>query len=165
MIVLHTNFGEIKIELTHKETPTTVNNFLTYAREKQYDDTIFHRVIDNFMIQGGGFSSDMVQRKSDDAITNEAETALSNTRGTIAMARTSDPHSATSQFFINVTDNPFLDFKHKTPDEWGYCVFGRVVAGMDVVDQIKQVPTHSKAGHHDVPVEDVRIERVVLLEE
>ena len=165
MIILHTNFGDIHIELDYDNTPNTAKNFAQYAERGFYDGTIFHRVIDNFMIQGGGFLPGMEEKISDDSIANEAEHAESNVRGTLAMARTSDPHSASSQFFINVQDNPFLDFKHNQGTEgWGYCVFGKVVDGMDVVDKIKTVSTTSRRGHQDVPASDVVIENVELVE-
>lgn len=165
MITLQTNFGEIVIELDHEHTPITAKNFLNYAKSGFYDGTIFHRVIDKFMIQGGGFTSGMSQKTTQNTIENEADKGQKNTRGTIAMARTSDPHSATAQFFINVVDNNFLNFTSKSPNGWGYCVFGKVVSGMDVVDKIKGVPTTSRMGHQDVPVDDVIIEKVTVNEE
>lgn len=163
MIKLHTNHGTITLELDTKATPKTAENFLAYAQEGFYDGTIFHRVINGFMIQGGGFDTDMRQKKTKAVISNEADKGQSNLRGTIAMARTSDPHSASSQFFINVVDNPFLNFKSATDNGWGYCVFGKVIEGMDVVDKIKAVPTTHRAGHQDVPVENVVIERVEVV--
>jgi peptidyl-prolyl cis-trans isomerase B (cyclophilin B) len=165
MITLHTNFGEIVIELDHTNTPITAENFLKYAKDGYYDGTIFHRVIDKFMVQGGGFLPGMTQKAAQQTIENEADKGQKNMRGTLAMARTSDPHSASSQFFINVVDNNFLNFTSKSPNGWGYCVFGKVVSGMDVVDKIKAVPTTSRAGHQDVPMEDVIIEKVVVNEE
>lgn len=165
MITLHTNFGEIVIELDHTNTPITAENFLKYVKDGYYDGTIFHRVIDKFMVQGGGFLPGMTQKAAQKSIENEADKSQKNVRGTLAMARTSDPHSASSQFFINVVDNNFLNFTSKSPNGWGYCVFGKVVSGMDVVDKIKAVPTTSRAGHQDVPVEDVIIEKVVVNEE
>lgn len=162
MITLHTNHGDIKIELDHQNTPVTAKNFETYAKEGFYNDTIFHRVIDGFMIQGGGFETAMQEKVTKAPIDNEADKGGSNLRGTIAMARTMDPHSASSQFFINVKDNLFLDHKGKTPDGWGYCVFGKVVEGMDVIDSIKGVQTTHRRGHDDVPVDDVVIENVTV---
>ena len=161
MIILHTNHGDIKIELDTENTPKTAANFLEYVKDGFYDGTVFHRVIKNFMIQGGGFEAGMKQKTTKAPIENEGEHSKSNKRGTLAMARTSNPHSATAQFFINVVDNNFLNFKSKTPDGYGYCVFGEVVEGMDVVDKIKAVSTHSNAGHQDVPVDDVIIMKVV----
>ena len=157
MIVLETNLGPIKIELDEAGTPNTAKNFKQYVEQGYYDGTIFHRVINDFMIQAGGFLPGMEAKEPDDRIENEANKASSNKRGTIAMARTSDPHSASAQFFINVADNKFLDFKSETLDGWGYCVFGEVVEGMDTVDKIKGVRTDSRHGHDDVPVEDVVI--------
>ncbi len=161
MVILETSYGPIKIELDHQNTPTTSENFLKYVRAGHYDGTIFHRVIDGFMIQGGGFLPGMDSKEPEESIPNEANKAQSNVRGTIAMARTSDPHSASAQFFINVVDNPFLDFKSESVQGWGYCAFGKVVEGMDVVDKIKAVNTTSRAGHQDVPVDDVIIEKAV----
>ena len=160
MITLHTNLGDITLVLDKENTPVTANNFESYAQSGHFDGTIFHRVIDGFMIQGGGFTSDMKQKSTQDPIKNEAAKGGTNKRGTIAMARTSDPHSATAQFFINVVDNDFLNFKSETANGFGYCVFGTVTEGMDVVDAIRKVKTTSKAGHQDVPVEAVVIERV-----
>jgi peptidyl-prolyl cis-trans isomerase B (cyclophilin B) len=165
MITLHTNHGNITIELDFEHTPKTAENFLMHAKNGFYDGTIFHRVIDGFMIQGGGFTSQMQQKASQPPIKNEANKSLANARGTIAMARTSDPHSASTQFFINVNDNNFLNFKSETPNGWGYCVFGKVTEGMEVVDKIKNVTTTSRAGHQDVPVEDVVIEKVIVRED
>ncbi|HSW69753.1 MAG TPA: peptidylprolyl isomerase [Gammaproteobacteria bacterium] len=162
MIILQTNYGDISIELDFENTPATAKNFLTLAKNGFYDNTIFHRIINGFMIQGGGFGPHMQQKKSSAAIENEADKGGTNKRYTIAMARTADPHSATSQFFINVADNAFLNFKSKTMEGWGYCVFGKVIAGMEVVDKIKIVSTTRKAGHQDVPVDDVIIEKVVV---
>lgn len=164
MIKLQTNHGTITIELDMENTPKTAENFLNYAKEGFYDGTIFHRVIDGFMIQGGGFTDDMHQKKTNPTIENEADKGQQNTRGTIAMARTSDPHSASSQFFINVADNAFLNFKSQSPSGWGYCVFGKVIDGMDVVDKIKAVSTTNRAGHQDVPAEAVVIEKVEVTE-
>ncbi len=157
MITLKTNLGDIVIDLDDEKAPATCENFRQYVRDGFFDGTIFHRVINNFMIQGGGFEPGMVQKATRAPIKNEAANGLSNLTGTIAMARTMDPHSATAQFFINVADNKFLD--HPGQDGWGYCVFGRVSEGMDVVNQIKGVATTSRRGHQDVPVEDVIIEK------
>lgn len=159
MVKLHTNFGEITIELDAEKAPITVANFLNYVDKGFYDNTIFHRVINNFMIQGGGFDTNMHQKGTDAEIKNEADNGLSNDKYTIAMARTSAPHSASSQFFINVADNDFLNFTAPSGSGWGYCVFGKVTAGTEVVDKIKQVATTSRRGHQDVPVENVIIER------
>jgi peptidyl-prolyl cis-trans isomerase B (cyclophilin B) len=157
--------GDITIELDFKTTPVTAENFLSYAKSGFYDGTIFHRVINNFMVQGGGFDTKMNQKKSQAPISNEANKGLKNKKGTIAMARTSDPHSASSQFFINVVDNNFLDFTSESGNGWGYCVFGKVTEGMDVVDKIKKVATTSRNGHQDVPVENVVIEKVIVSED
>ena len=157
MIKLHTNHGTITLELDADKAPKSVANFLAYAKAGHYDGTIFHRVIDGFMIQGGGFEPGMKQKPTGEPVDNEANNGLKNERGSIAMARTSAPHSATAQFFINIADNGFLD--HPGQDGWGYCVFGRVVDGMDVVDKIKNVKTGRSGFHQDVPVEDVVIER------
>ncbi len=159
MIKLHTNFGVIALELDAEKAPETVKNFLTYAEAGHYDNTIFHRVIDGFMIQGGGFGPGMKEKKTRSPIKNEADNGLKNERYTIAMARTSDPHSASAQFFINVADNAFLDFKMPSGNGWGYCVFGKVVEGSEVVDKIKGVKTGNAGFHQDVPKEDVIIER------
>lgn len=160
MVKIHTTKGVISLNLFADKAPDTVKNFLDYAREGFYDGTIFHRVIDGFMIQGGGMEPGMKEKSTHKPIQNEASNGLSNTRGTIAMARTPNPHSATSQFFINVADNTFLDFKSPTPDGYGYCVFGEVTDGMDVVDAIKGVSTTSYGMHQDVPAEDIIITRV-----
>lgn len=160
MITLHTNFGDITIELDFDKAPKTAANFKQYAEDGFYEGTIFHRVIDGFMIQGGGFAEDMSQKETREAIENEADNGLSNKEGTLAMARTMDPHSASAQFFINVKDNKFLDHTGKNMQGWGYCVFGKVSDGMDVVKKIKQVKTASRHGHQDVPVEAVVIEKV-----
>jgi peptidyl-prolyl cis-trans isomerase B (cyclophilin B) len=159
-IRMQTSLGAIFLELHPDKAPKTVANFLAYMRAGHYDGTLFHRVIDGFMIQGGGFGKGMAQKTTRAPIENEAKNGLRNERGTIAMARTSDPHSATAQFFINVTDNDFLNFSAETPSGWGYCVFGKVVDGMTVIDRIKGVPTGSKAGHKDVPLTDIVIEKV-----
>ncbi|ENK1256535.1 peptidylprolyl isomerase [Vibrio vulnificus] len=157
MITLHTNFGDIKIELNAEKAPETSANFLQYCREGFYDNTIFHRVIDGFMIQGGGMESGLREKLTREPIKNEANNGLSNKVGSIAMARTMDPHSASSQFFINVNNNTFLDFRSESRDGWGYCVFGEVVEGMDVVNKIKGVSTGSYGMHQDVPLEEVVI--------
>nr|VFK40775.1 MAG: peptidyl-prolyl cis-trans isomerase B (cyclophilin B) [Candidatus Kentron sp. SD]VFK46451.1 MAG: peptidyl-prolyl cis-trans isomerase B (cyclophilin B) [Candidatus Kentron sp. SD]VFK79406.1 MAG: peptidyl-prolyl cis-trans isomerase B (cyclophilin B) [Candidatus Kentron sp. SD] len=141
VVCLSTSYGDIVLALDAKKAPRTVGNFLRYARDGHYDGTIFHRVIGHFMIQGGGFTVNYVEKPTRGPIPNEADNGLGNTRGTISMARTSDPHSATSQFFINVVDNEFLDYKASTPKGWGYAVFGRVIKGMDVVDAIRRLPT------------------------
>lgn len=164
MITLHTNHGDIKIELDFTNTPETAKNFHEYAKNGHYDKTIFHRVIKNFMIQGGGFDEKMQQKKTNPPIKNEANKGKKNVRGSIAMARTSDPHSASAQFFINVVDNNFLDFKSEDMNGWGYCVFGQVTDGMDVVDKIKNVSTTSRNGHQDVPSDNVVIESVTVSE-
>lgn len=163
MVKLHTNFGVITLELNAEKAPITVANFLQYVNEGFYDGTIFHRVIDGFMIQGGGFTADMQQKKTNATIKNEADNGLSNDTYTIAMARTPAPDSATAQFFINVKNNDFLNFSAPTSQGWGYCVFGKVVEGMDVVDAIKSVKTGRNAGHQDVPVENVIIERAEVI--
>jgi peptidyl-prolyl cis-trans isomerase B (cyclophilin B) len=160
MVKLNTNHGTIVLELDADKAPKTVANFLQYAKDGFYDGTIFHRVINGFMIQGGGMQPGMVEKQTRESIQNEADNGLTNARGTIAMARTPDPHSASAQFFINVADNDFLNFRAQTQDGWGYCVFGKVVEGMDVVDKIKGVQTGNKGYHQDVPVEDVVIESV-----
>ncbi|MGB4810966.1 MAG: peptidylprolyl isomerase [Methylophilaceae bacterium] len=159
-IKLQTHFGDITIELNTEKAPITVANFLQYVDSGHFDGTIFHRVIDNFMIQGGGFDTAMNQKATKAEIENEANNGLNNDEYTIAMARTSDPHSASSQFFINVNKNDFLNHTAPTGNGWGYCVFGKVTAGMDVVDKIKKVATTNKKGHQDVPAEDVVIERI-----
>lgn len=160
-VILHTNFGAITVELFEQDAPKSTANFLQYARDGHYDGTIFHRVIDNFMIQGGGFDTDFNQKPTREPIENEADNGRKNERGTLAMARTNDPHSATSQFFINVVDNDFLNHRGKMSGQtWGYAVFGRVIDGMDVVDRILKVETTSRDMHRDVPAEPVIIERV-----
>ncbi len=159
MVKLHTNFGTIVLELDADRAPETVKNFLAYVESGHYDNTLFHRVIDGFMIQGGGFAPGMQQKPTHAPIKNEAANGLKNERYTIAMARTNDPHSATAQFFINVKDNAFLDHTAPSGQGWGYCVFGRVVEGMDVVDRIKGVRTGTRGFHQDVPVEDVLIQK------
>jgi peptidyl-prolyl cis-trans isomerase B (cyclophilin B) len=162
MITLHTNHGDIALELDFAQAPATSANFLEYAREGFYNGTVFHRVINDFMIQGGGFDGKMQQKPTKAPIANEADNGLKNDAGTIAMARTMDPDSATAQFFINLKDNNFLNHSGKTSQGWGYAVFGKVVDGMDVVDAIKAVPTGSHAGHQDVPTEAVIIESVTV---
>lgn len=164
MIVLHTNFGDITIELDHEKAPKTAANFENYVKEGFYDGVIFHRVIDGFMIQGGGFEPGMVSKETGASIENEADNGLSNKRGTLAMARTMDPHSASAQFFINVNDNTFLDHTAKTMEGWGYAVFAKVTEGMDIVDQIKGVSTTFRSGHQDVPAEDVIINSAEIVE-
>ena len=165
MVKLHTNFGTITLELNAEKAPVTVENFLNYVRSGFYNGTIFHRVISNFMIQGGGMEPGMKEKATNAPIKNEADNGLSNERGTIAMARTMEPHSASAQFFINVKDNTFLDHRSPTADGWGYAVFGRVVDGMDVVDKIKDVATGNAGYHQDVPLEDVIIESAEVTEE
>jgi len=162
MIVLHTNYGEIHLQLDHEKAPATAANFEQYVRDGHYDDTLFHRVIDGFMVQGGGFDTRFEQKPTRSPIDNEADNGLKNRKGTVAMARTQDPHSATAQFFINVADNDFLDHRGKSLQGWGYCVFGEVVAGMDVVEKIKGVPTTRRGMHADVPAEDVVLERAEI---
>jgi peptidyl-prolyl cis-trans isomerase B (cyclophilin B) len=162
MVVLHTNFGDITIKMFDQEAPNTVKNFLKYANAGFYNGTIFHRVIDGFMVQGGGFVSGMEQKDVNDPIQNEANNGLSNKVGTLAMARTPDPHSATAQFFINVNNNDFLNHSSETSQGWGYCVFAEVVEGMDIVEKIKGVATGSNGFHQDVPLEDVIIENVTV---
>ncbi|MDO3384014.1 peptidylprolyl isomerase [Gilvimarinus algae] len=162
MITLHTNYGDITVELDFDKAPKTAANFKQYAEDGFYDGTIFHRVIDGFMIQGGGMTEDMEQKETRAPIENEADNGLKNAAGTLAMARTNDPHSATAQFFINVKDNDFLNHSGKNAQGWGYCVFGKVTEGMDVVEKIKAVDTGSKGFHQDVPRESVLIEKVTV---
>jgi peptidyl-prolyl cis-trans isomerase B (cyclophilin B) len=161
---LETNHGNVTLELDAQAAPQTVENFLRYVRDSFYDGTIFHRVIKGFMVQGGGLTTAM-ERKPNvrEPIPNEADNGLKNNRGSVAMARTMEPHSASAQFFINSVDNDFLDHTGKTPDGWGYCVFGRVVEGMDAVDKIERLPTETKAGHQDVPISQVIIKQAVLV--
>lgn len=163
MVKLTTNFGDITLELNAEKAPITVANFLQYVERNFYDNVIFHRVIDGFMIQGGGFDVNMKQKPTQAEIKNEADNGLANDKYTIAMARTSIPDSASSQFFINGADNDFLNFTAPTSSGWGYCVFGKVVEGMDVVDKIIKVKTTSKAGHRDVPVDPVIIEKASIV--
>ena len=160
MILINTSKGDIRLQLHEETAPKTVANFLQYVRDGFYNDTIFHRVIDKFMIQGGGLTADMENKKTSAPIKNEAKSAKPNKRGTIAMARTMDPHSATAQFFINVADNAFLNFTSEQPQGFGYCVFGEVVEGMDVVDAIAKVKTGQRMGHGDVPAEDIMIHSI-----
>ncbi|PKM04836.1 MAG: peptidylprolyl isomerase [Gammaproteobacteria bacterium HGW-Gammaproteobacteria-6] len=164
MVKLHTNHGVITLELFADKAPETVENFKQYVRDGHYDNTIFHRVISNFMVQGGGFEPGMKQKETRDPIKNEANNGLNNKIGTVAMARTMEPHSASAQFFINVADNSFLDHSAPTVQGWGYAVFAQVVDGMDVVNKIKAVKTTMRAGHQDVPADDVIIERAELTE-
>ena len=165
MVTLHTNHGDITLTLNAEKAPETVANFLQYCRDGHYDNTIFHRVIDGFMIQGGGYAPGFEEKETRASIKNEAANGLSNKIGTIAMARTSEPHSASAQFFINVNNNDFLDFKSPTTQGFGYCVFGEVTAGMDVVNKIKGVKTGNYGRmHQDVPTEDVVITKVTLAE-
>ena len=161
MVTLTTNFGDIKLELFADKAPKTVENFIKYVNEGFYDGLIFHRVIGDFMIQGGGYTADMDEKDTHAPIENEANNGVSNATGTIAMARTNDPHSASSQFFINVKDNDFLDFRNESVSGWGYCAFGKVVEGMDVIEKIKAVDTGNYGMHQDVPVESVVIEKAV----
>ena len=165
MIKLQTNYGNIIIRLDYENTPKTAENFLSYVKEGFYNGTIFHRVISGFMVQGGGFDSDMKQKTTREPIENEADKGGNNACGSIAMARTNDPHSASSQFFINVKNNDFLNHQDKSPLGWGYCVFGEVVDGMDVVNAIKGVETSSNAGHEDVPVKPVIIEQAIVMDD
>jgi peptidyl-prolyl cis-trans isomerase B (cyclophilin B) len=159
MIRLHTNLGAITLELFEDKAPVTVKNFIGYVESGFYDNTVFHRVIDGFMVQGGGFEPGMKQKATKETIKNEADNGLANEAYTVAMARTPDPHSASAQFFINVVNNSFLNFKAPTPQGFGYCVFGKVVEGKDIVDKIKKVPTSDKGMHQNVPVDDVVIEK------
>ena len=165
MVIIRTTFGEIKLELDAENAPKTVANFLTYAQEGYYDGTIFHRVIDNFMIQGGGFDTNMAQKPTGEPVENEADNGLKNDFGTVAMARTMDPHSATAQFFINVKDNDFLNHSGKNMQGWGYTVFGKMIEGSEVLDKIRAVPTTSRDGHQDVPADDIIIESVTIVED
>ena len=164
MIKLHTNFGDITLELDREKAPLTVQNFEDYVTSGHFDNTLFHRVIDGFMIQGGGFEPGMIQKPVRAPIANEAGNGLKNEKYTVAMARTSDVNSATAQFFINVKDNDFLDYKSPTPQGFGYCVFGKVVEGQDVIDKIRKVKTGNRSGHQNVPVENVLIEKAELVQ-
>ena len=163
MIKLHTNHGVISLELDSDKAPDTAANFTQYVKDGHYNNTVFHRVIDGFMVQGGGFEPGMKQKPTRDPIQNEANNGLKNDMYTVAMARTSAPHSASAQFFINVSNNDFLNHSSPTPQGWGYCVFGKVVDGTDVVDKIRKVKTGSKGMHQDVPVEDVIIEKAEVV--
>lgn len=165
MIVLQTTYGDISVELDHEKAPKTAANFEQYVRDGFYDGTLFHRVIEGFMVQGGGFDEDFNQKPTRDPIENEADNGLANEKGTLAMARTQDPHSATAQFFINVADNTFLNHSGKSIQGWGYCVFGCVVDGMDVVEKIKNVETTRRGMHADVPAQDVIIEKAYVKED
>jgi len=164
MVKIHTNYGVITLTLFADKAPITVANFLDYVKDGFYDNTIFHRVIDGFMIQGGGFEPGMEQKESKATIQNEANNGLVNNLGTVAMARTNEPHSATAQFFINVGDNSFLNFKSETTDGWGYCVFAEVSEGMDVVEKIRAVATGNSGYHQDVPEDDVVILKAEIVE-
>jgi peptidyl-prolyl cis-trans isomerase B (cyclophilin B) len=159
MVILHTNQGDITLDLDAEDSPATVANFLRYVRDGHYDNTLFHRVIPGFMIQGGGFAPGMQQKATRAPVANEAGNGVKNAHYTVAMARTSDPHSATAQFFINLADNAFLDYKGPSPQAYGYCVFGKVAGGADVVDRIAVVATGRSEGHENVPVQDVVITR------
>ena len=163
MIKLHTNHGVISLELDANKAPDTAANFTQYVKDGHYNNTVFHRVIDGFMVQGGGFEPGMKQKPTRDPIQNEANNGLKNDMYTVAMARTSAPHSASAQFFINVSNNDFLNHSAPTPQGWGYCVFGKVVDGTDVVDKIRKVKTGSKGMHQDVPVEDLIIEKAEVV--
>ncbi|QJQ94370.1 MULTISPECIES: peptidylprolyl isomerase [Halomonadaceae] len=162
MIVLQTNFGDITVSLYHDKAPKSAANFEQYVKDGHYDGTLFHRVINGFMVQGGGFDADFEQKPTREPVENEADNGLKNVTGTLAMARTQDPHSATAQFFINVADNDFLNHRGKTLQGWGYCVFGEVVEGMDIVERIKEVATTRRGMHADVPAEDVVIQRAYI---
>ena len=162
-VEMTTSAGALRVELDDEKAPASVANFLAYAAKGHYDNTVFHRVIKGFMVQGGGFEPGMKQKPTDAPVANEANNGVKNRHYTLAMARTSAPHSATAQFFINTADNGFLDFKSESAQGWGYTVFGRVVSGMDVVDAIEGTPTGRKGGHDDVPLEDVVIQRVVAV--
>ncbi|MCK0768807.1 MULTISPECIES: peptidylprolyl isomerase [Chromohalobacter] len=162
MIVLQTNYGSIRLRLDHENAPKTAANFEQYVRDGHYDDTLFHRVIDGFMVQGGGFDTQFEQKPTRAPIDNEADNGLKNVKGSVAMARTQDPHSASAQFFINVADNDFLNHRDKSMQGWGYCVFAEVAEGMDVVEKIKNIRTTRRGMHADVPAEDVILERAYL---
>lgn len=164
-VQLHTSHGEIVLLLNEEKAPITVTNFVSYVKSGHYDGTIFHRVISDFMIQTGGMDAEMKEKPSSACIKNEANNGLSNLSGTVAMARKSDPHSASSQFFINTSDNAFLNFSEETNDGWGYCVFGKVVGGEDIVDTIESVATANKNGHQDVPEEPIFIKKAEIIEE
>lgn len=160
---LMTTMGNITLELDKKKAPVTVENFITYIQSGHYDGTIFHRVVEDFVIQGGGLDQDMNEKPTRSSIRNEANNGLSNLFGTIAMARTPEPHSASAQFFINTTDNAFLDFSKETDDGWGYCVFGKVIDGLEIVEQIEVVSTTSRSGFQDVPEENIVITKVEII--
>lgn len=162
MITLHTTLGDIAIELDHEKAPKTAANFQKYAEDGFYEGTIFHRVIDGFMVQGGGMDAEMNEKETREPVENEADNGLTNVLGSLAMARTGDPHSATAQFFINIKDNDFLNHTSKDSNGWGYCVFGKVVDGMDIIEKIKAVKTGNKGFHQDVPEESITIERVTV---
>ncbi|MDG6778178.1 peptidylprolyl isomerase [Thiomicrorhabdus sp. zzn3] len=164
-VIIHTTMGDITVELNDEKAPIGAENFIHYVMEGWYNGTLFHRIIPNFMVQGGGLLPGMEDKPSGDPIENEADNGLKNERGTIAYARTMDPHSATTQFFINLKDNSFLDHTGKNTQGWGYAVFGKVVDGMDVVDAMAQVGTTSRRGHQDVPVEDIIITKTTLIED
>lgn len=164
MVKLQTNYGDITLALFADKAPKTVENFLSYVNDGFYDNTIFHRVIDGFMIQGGGFEQGMEQKAVKSPIQNEANNGVANNKGTVAMARTNDPHSATAQFFINASDNSFLNFRSESGDGWGYCVFAEVTEGLDVVDKIRTVKTGNAGYHQDVPVEDVVVIKAEVVE-
>ncbi|NOX76024.1 MAG: peptidyl-prolyl cis-trans isomerase [Gammaproteobacteria bacterium] len=164
MIRMQTTLGTLDIELDFDNAPNSAANFEQYVKEGHYDGTIFHRIIKGFMVQGGGMLPDMSQKPTRDSIKNEADNGLKNLAGTLSMARTNDPHSATSQFFISVVDNAFLDFTSPTPQGWGYCVFGKVVNGLDVLDKMKEAATGSRSGHTDVPLEDILIEKAEVVD-
>ncbi len=163
MVKIQTNKGAFVLELDAAKAPETVANFLQYVKDGAYDNTVFHRVINGFMVQGGGFEPGMKQKPTRAPVKNEADNGLKNDKYTVAMARTNDPHSATAQFFVNVADNDFLNFRSPTPQGWGYCVFGKVVEGTEVIDAIKAVKTGNKGFHQDVPVEDVIIEKAEII--
>ena len=157
IVILRTTLGDIKLELNQKKAPETVKNFLQYVEDGHYNNTIFHRVISGFMVQGGGFTSKLEQKPTRKSIENEASNGLLNIRGTVAMARTQDVHSATAQFFINVVENSFLDYRGDKPQEYGYCVFGKVIEGLDIVDKIKEVETQTQGPYSDLPVKPIEI--------
>jgi len=161
MVIIKTSLGDIKVKMLHQEAPETVKNFLQYAKDGHYNNTIFHRVIDNFVIQGGGMTVDFEEKPTRKPIVNEADNRISNSRGTLSMARTMAPNSATSQFFINIKDNTFLDHRDRSPQGFGYCVFAEVIDGMDVVDKIRKTKTASRGHFDDVPVENIVIKEVV----
>jgi peptidyl-prolyl cis-trans isomerase B (cyclophilin B) len=162
-VQISTTMGNILLELDQEKAPKTVENFLAYVESGHYQGTIFHRVIEDFMIQGGGLDHEMNTKSTLDSLENEADNGLSNLEGTIVMARTMEPHSASAQFFINTTDNPFLNHRDKSDDGWGYCVFGKIIEGMDVVEKIEESPTTNRSGYQDVPEEIILIENIVLV--